>query len=148
MLHPRYLLGALNPDAYDQYKTKTRSRALMSYKAMSEMMITNALVKIKDAPPYTPELENKVLLNSMARTTYDAKNRNYSFTKLSNKVELDVSNVKVAEQALSVGQAIGVGVDQGTFCFVSSTFDHADHCYRADLCRPVAQSDFRLSQLY
>jgi fatty acid synthase subunit alpha len=142
VLHPRYLLGALEPSAYEQYSLKNRTRALMSYKAMSEMMITNSLVKIKDAPPYTPELENKVLLNSMARTTYDAKNRNYSFTKLNTKVDLDVSNAKVVEQAMSVGQAIGVGVDQELISsvpshnptFVSRNFTDAEIAY----CRSQA----------
>lgn len=113
VLHPRFLLGALDPSVYAKYKIENRSRALLSYKAMSEMMITNSLVRIKDSPPYTPELENKVLLNSMARATYDAKNRNYSFTKLSSKVEHDVSNVKLVEQALASSGAVGVGVDQG-----------------------------------
>jgi fatty acid synthase subunit alpha, fungi type len=46
---------------------------------MSEMMITNSLVKIREAPPYTPELEVPVLLNSMVRATLDAKTGGYSF---------------------------------------------------------------------
>ena len=48
---------------------------------MSEMMITNSLVEIKEMPPYTPELEVPVLLNAMARATLDVKTGSYSFPK-------------------------------------------------------------------
>ena len=34
------------------------------------MMITNSLARVKDAPPYSKELEGPVLLNSPARPTY------------------------------------------------------------------------------
>ncbi len=39
------MLAAASPSLYE------------SYKAMSEMMTTNALVKIKEAPPYSIELD-------------------------------------------------------------------------------------------
>jgi hypothetical protein len=40
---------------------------------MSEMMTTNTLVKIKEAPPYSIGLETPVLLNSLARASPDKK---------------------------------------------------------------------------
>jgi fatty acid synthase subunit beta len=82
---------------------------------MSEMMITNSLVKIKDAPPYTSELEVPVLMNSMARATLDAKTGSYSFPqKLVNEVTVDKANAKaVADIIAGTGSATGVGVDQG-----------------------------------
>jgi hypothetical protein len=83
---------------------------------MSEMMIRPSLVKIKEAPPYTDEMEAPVLLNSLARATFNAKTGSYSFPKkLSTKVELDSTNSKtVADILASSGSATGVGVDQGT----------------------------------
>jgi fatty acid synthase subunit beta len=82
---------------------------------MSQMMTNNSLVKIKDAPPYAPELERKVLLNSMARATYNPKTRNYSFTKLETKVHHDAGNVKAIQEVVAASgvQSLGVGVDQG-----------------------------------
>ena len=119
MLHPRFLLGALEPSAYEVYKAKNRVRALQSYKVMSEMMINNSLVKIKDAPPYTIDIESPVLLNSMARATLDEKTGSYSFkNNLNTKPIHDVANVKAVSEILSSsGPAAGVGVDQGMFHF-------------------------------
>ena len=48
---------------------------------MTSMMTTNSLVRIKDAPPYTKELEEAVLLNSLARAKLDEKTGSYSFPK-------------------------------------------------------------------
>jgi fatty acid synthase subunit alpha len=45
-------------------------RAQQAHKTMTEMVITNPLVKVKEAPPYTPELKVPVLMNPMARTKY------------------------------------------------------------------------------
>jgi fatty acid synthase subunit alpha len=86
---------------------------------MSEMMITNSLVKIKEAPPYSPELEAPVLLNSLARAELNAKTGQYAFTsKLETKASLDLANVKAVSQILSeTGATAGVGVDQGTLIY-------------------------------
>ena len=79
------------------------------------MMTTNSLVRIKDAPPYTPELEVPVLLNSMARATLDQKTGSYSFPKkLTTKAAIDTTNVEAAVKALGTTPgSIGVGVDHG-----------------------------------
>lgn len=125
ILNPRYLLGALQPDVYESYKARNRVRALASYKAMSEMMISNSLVKIKDAPPYTPELEGPVLLNSMARASLNAKTGQYAFTsKFETRPLVDIANVKAISEILAdSNSAAGVGVDQGSFelCFPQCT---------------------------
>jgi len=79
IIHPRYLWGAIEPSAYARYRELNRGRALASYKSMSEMMIANNLVKIKENPPYAPELEVPVLLNSKACASPD-KTGGYAFT--------------------------------------------------------------------
>jgi fatty acid synthase subunit alpha len=83
---------------------------------MSEMMLTNSLVKIKEAPPYTRELEERVLLNPMARATLDLKTGNYSFTeKLQTEVKFDLGNVEAMKGILMQSDRVsGVGVDHGT----------------------------------
>jgi fatty acid synthase subunit alpha len=83
---------------------------------MSEMMITNSLVRIKDAPPYAPELEAPVLLNSMARASLDPKTNSYGFTaKFEQKPRVDTANVKAVSQILADNSVSGIGVDQGTW---------------------------------
>lgn len=114
VLHPRYIFGAIGPAAYKSYKLKNRTRARLSYKAMSEMMINHSLVKVKDAPPYSKDLEEHVLLNSLARTTRDPKTGSYAFTsKLNKKPTFDVANVQSVSTVLAQKGGVGVGVDQG-----------------------------------
>lgn len=85
-------------------------------------MIRNSLVKVKEAPPYTPDLESKVLMNSLARATLNPKTGSYAFTeKLAKKMELDDSNVKAVSEIIASGglghgeEVVGVGVDQGIY---------------------------------
>ena len=80
-VHPCYLLVALEPATYEAYKEWNRLRCLQSYKAMSEMMTHDLLVKIKDGPPYTPDVEGKALLNSLARATPSTQTGQYMFAK-------------------------------------------------------------------
>ncbi|KJA22978.1 hypothetical protein HYPSUDRAFT_201783 [Hypholoma sublateritium FD-334 SS-4] len=102
VVHPRYLFCALEPTYYEEYKKRNRVRGLQSYKAMSEMMIRNLLVKIKEHPRYQGDMEGKVLLNSMARASFDPKTGEYSF---------QVSEIFDAN-AFSETSSLGVGVDQ------------------------------------
>jgi fatty acid synthase subunit alpha len=116
VIHPRYLFGALEPAVYEAYKGRNRLRALESYKAMSDMMISNSLVKIKESPPYTPEMESKVLLNSLARASLSPRTGQYTFTKLETEQKADLTQVQAVSKFLSeTGSAAGVGVDQGLF---------------------------------
>jgi fatty acid synthase subunit alpha, fungi type len=102
---------------YDAYKERNRLRYLASYKAMSDMMISNSLVKIKESPPYTPEVENQVLLNSLARASLSPSTAQYSFTTLTTEKAADLSQVKAVSKFLSESSsAAGVGVDQGASC--------------------------------
>jgi fatty acid synthase subunit alpha, fungi type len=115
ILHPRFLFGAVPPYLYEQYKLSNATRALASYKSMSEMMVNNSLVKIKDHPPFTPELEGAVLLNPLARVNLD-KNGEWSFPqKLASSVPLDSANEKVVADLIAKvsGSTAGIGVDQG-----------------------------------
>lgn len=121
ILHPRYLFGAIEPTSYEAYKEKNRRRYRLSYKAMSEMMITNSLVKVKEAPPYAKELEAPVLLNSQARATYNAKTGSYAFTsKLSSEAKLDTGNAQALSQIVASSATSGVGVDQELISSVPS----------------------------
>lgn len=88
------------------------------------MMIKKSLVKIKEHPPYVGDMEGKVLLNSLARATFDPRTGEYSFQgKLAAQVTLDVANANAfstiaATNGLRDGKATGVGVDQGLSNFI------------------------------
>ncbi|KAK2463415.1 hypothetical protein APHAL10511_004501 [Amanita phalloides] len=127
VVHPRYLFGALEPTQYLQYRERNQKRALQAYKAMSDMMIKNSLVKIKDGPPYTPEIERQVLLNSMARASLNGKTGSYGFTKVSTTATatFDTSNGKavtdiIAQKGNGSLEAVGVGVDHELISAVPS----------------------------
>lgn len=115
IVHPRYVIGAVDPAVYSNYKARNRERALASYKAMTSMMTTNTLVKIKEAPPYSKDLEESVLLNSLARAKIDEKTGSYSFPKkLATKFEYNLANADILTKALQgSGASVGVGVDHG-----------------------------------
>ncbi|KAJ7745730.1 fatty acid synthase [Mycena metata] len=120
IVHPRYLFATLEPSHYEAYKERHAVRALQSYKSMSEMMIKNSLVKIKETPPYSPDLEAPVLLNSLARASLDTKTGSYKYqAKLASTVSVDTANVAISESLAAAPSAasgvIGVGVDQGLF---------------------------------
>ena len=134
VIHPRYLFGALEPTFYQQYRDRNYKRALHAYKAMSEMMIKNSFVKIKDHPPYALEMERQVLLNSMARATLDGKTGSYAFSKPSRSVALDISNGKTVSDIISdkgycATDAVGVGVDHGESHSIRIFFRPVSHFF-------------------
>lgn len=96
---------------------------------MSEMMIKNNLVQIKELPPYPLALEDKVLMNSMARARPDAKSGSFAYTtKMEAPIHVDTANFKTVSEVLAADalkksascseEFVGVGVDQGTSCCV------------------------------
>jgi len=76
-------------------------------------MITNSLVKIKEHPPFTADLEAPVLLNPLARVTRD-KTGELSFPpKLISAPTPDLANLSIVKETLKKsGDTAGVGVDQ------------------------------------
>lgn len=112
IVHPRYLYASLEPHQLDAYAKRRRGRELEAYARLSSMMVLNNLVQIKDAPPYSAELETKVLLNPLARAG-PSKN-SYAFGgKLPSKLALDTANVDTLKAlfAQTGGDIAGVGVD-------------------------------------
>jgi fatty acid synthase subunit alpha, fungi type len=119
------VLAAAPPSVYESYKVRHDKRYLKSYKAMSEMMTTNTLVKIKEAPPYSIGLETPMLLNSLARASPDKKTGSYTFKENQpTEIKQNLANVKAIEKTLKVSKSTaGVGVDQGAFSVPSWEFE-------------------------
>ena len=79
-------------------------------------MITNSLVKIKEHPPFTPELEGSVLLNPLARVTRDKAGELSFPAKLAKVPSADQGNLAVISESLGkTGDSAGVGVDHGMY---------------------------------
>ncbi|KAJ7158521.1 fatty acid synthase [Mycena filopes] len=125
VVHPRYLFATLDSSVYEAYKERHAVRALQSYKSMSEMMIKNSLIKIKETPPYSPELEAPVLLNSLARASLDPKTGSYNYkANLPSEIPMDTANAAISESLAAPSGAsgvIGVGVDQELISAVPSS---------------------------
>jgi len=122
VLHPRHLLGVIEPSEYEAYKVKNAVRAKMCYRVMSEMMVHNNLVKIKEAPPFSKDLEASVQLNSLARASRDVKSGAYSFkAQQPEKPTLDIGNVDAISKILLTSSTAGIGVDQDLISAVPSS---------------------------
>ncbi|KAG9047855.1 3-oxoacyl-[acyl-carrier-protein] synthase [Tulasnella sp. UAMH 9824] len=146
ILHPRFLFGAVDPATYAKYRTLNHERYLSSYKTMSEMMTTNSLVKIKEHPPFTPELEAPVLLNPLARVSLD-KNGELSFgPKQPTTPTFNAANAELTAKLLSQPATAGVGVDQELISsvpssnanFVSRNYTDAEIAYCQSQPNPAA----------
>ncbi|ORY35430.1 fatty-acid synthase complex protein [Naematelia encephala] len=111
IVHPRYLYAALEPHQLQAYAERRRGRELDAYSRFSSAFIHQNLVQIKDAPPYTGDMEQKVLLNPLARAG-PSKN-SYAFTgKLPSTLPLDTANAVTLKALFAqAGDIAGVGVD-------------------------------------
>jgi fatty acid synthase subunit alpha len=109
VVHPRYLFASLRPDQYNAYVAARGDRQLEAYSRMSSAMTHNNLVQIKEGPPYTPELEAKVLLNPLARAS--ASKDSYAFgPKMPQGPALALGNLDVMGDVLNQASGVhGVG---------------------------------------
>ena len=128
IVHPRYLFAAVQPEQYVAYQKRNTARQLKAYKAMTEMMTMNSLVKIKEGTPYSHDLERPVLLNSLARASLNKKTNTYEYSaKQPMSITRDLSNVKAVEELLKARTAAaGVGVDQGMVAIFPTVVQQAD----------------------
>lgn len=79
VLHPNHLLALLSEDQLRVYQAKRDVRQAKTYTKMHSALTRNDLVRVKDAPPYSGELEDKVLLNINARAV--EHNGSYAFVE-------------------------------------------------------------------
>nr|XP_019006796.1 fatty acid synthase subunit alpha [Kwoniella mangroviensis CBS 8507]OCF70257.1 fatty acid synthase subunit alpha [Kwoniella mangroviensis CBS 8507] len=112
IVHPRYLYASLQPHDLEEYKKRRSERELSAYSRMSQALVNNNLVQIKDAPPYSAELEGGVLLNPLARAG-PSKNNSFSFQgKLPSAVPLNPQNAETLKALFAQSNDVkGVGVD-------------------------------------
>ena len=112
IVHPRYLFASLEPHQLDTYVNRRAIRELGTYSRMSNMMVLNNLVQIKDGPPYTADLESKVLLNPLARAGETSKHSFAFQGKMPSAVPLQSANASTLKTIFAqTGDIAGVGVD-------------------------------------
>lgn len=153
IIHPDYLLAALESREYEGYKSKHSIRARASYRKFNDFLTKRSLVVLKEAPPYTPELESPVLLNPLARAAKDSTG-SYAFPK---KPEHLPTKVGVAGRTLTMAAAItkkyekepnlyGIGTDVEMISAVPQSDIFLERNFTADelaYCRQ--SSDFNAS---
>jgi phosphopantetheine--protein transferase-like protein len=118
IIHPDYLIAALEPSQRDSYKALNDVRRGRAYRKFNDMFVdrTNPLVQLKEGPPYTPEIEAPMLLNPLARAAEDGKG-SYAFTSKTLPTSLPKNaNAAIAAKlagdlAAATGGKGGVGTD-------------------------------------
>lgn len=108
VVHPDYLLAAIESRDYETYKSKRLVRERASYRKFNDFLTKRSLVVLKEAPPYTPELEAPVLLNPLARAAKDSTG-SYSYPK---KPEHLPTRVTVAVKTAAVAANLVKKYDQ------------------------------------
>ncbi|KAJ1958609.1 fatty acid synthase alpha subunit Lsd1 [Linderina pennispora] len=80
VVHPDYLLATLGKDQLDEYNGRVKLREGKSCRYWQDTLIgSHGFVQAKDSPPYTDDQESTVLLNPLARASYDPVSKSYQF---------------------------------------------------------------------
>ncbi|OXG24315.1 fatty acid synthase subunit alpha [Cryptococcus neoformans Ze90-1] len=132
IVHPRYLFAALQAHELEAYKKRRQARELDTYSRMSSAIVNNNMVQIKEGPPYTAELESKVLLNPLARAG-PSKNSFAFQGKLPAKVPVDIKNAETLKAMFDQAGALsGVGVDTELISSVPTSETFRERNFTAD----------------
>ncbi|OQS01704.1 fatty acid synthase subunit alpha [Achlya hypogyna] len=93
VIHPNYLLAAMDADAYAAYCTK-RAKRLAGLHTYYQGVLADkhSLVQVKDHAPYTAENESAVYLNPNARAAFNPKEKTWTFGDVSSEVDAAVES--------------------------------------------------------
>ena len=67
VIHPDYLYAVLDQSTYENYAARVSARNKKTYRYMHNAITRNSMFVAKDKPPYTDALEEKVILDPLAR---------------------------------------------------------------------------------
>jgi fatty acid synthase subunit beta len=80
IVHPDRLLATLTVPQFEAYCARREQRERRTFRFLQGVYSgQHTLVQVKDAPPYSPELESHVYLNPNARATFDPAKRTWTF---------------------------------------------------------------------
>ncbi|KAI7866261.1 fatty acid synthase [Spinellus fusiger] len=117
VIHPDYILGALEESEYNVYKAKNAQRYAKAYRYLHDSITGVAdFVQVKHEAPYTDALEYSVYLNPHARAEFSKVKNSWAFNDNTVKPVLhqsDATGTKSVLESLAQQQAgeKGVGVD-------------------------------------
>jgi fatty acid synthase subunit alpha len=108
VVHPDYLLAALEPAEFQTYIGKLKLREKDAYRYLHKGMTDNTLVQIKHAPPYTADEEAQVYLNPLARLDKKSK---FTFPDASSRYNKKTEAIVEALTSSVGGKDVGVDVE-------------------------------------
>lgn len=118
IIHPDYVLGALEETQYNEYVAKNSQRYSKAYRYLHDSITgVSDFVKVKTEAPYSEDLEYTVYLNPNARTEFSKEKNSWHFTdKSANLASPKTGDAQVTKsilESLTEQQAgkRGVGVD-------------------------------------
>ncbi|KAJ2799522.1 fatty acid synthase alpha subunit Lsd1 [Coemansia guatemalensis] len=80
VLHADYLLAALDRAQLEAYNNRLQQRSTKGERYFQDVLVgRRPFVQVKHKPPFTPEQEQEVYLNPLARARYDPVRREYTF---------------------------------------------------------------------
>ena len=151
IVHPKYLLGALEANQFSAYKAGNDRRRDLAYRKFNEFFTKGNMVVLKDHAPYTQDLEHGVLLNPLARAEAD-KEGSWSFPKVlpaSTTPSTPRANAEIAKQLVaSATEGVhGVGNDVELISAIAADNENflARNFTQAELAYCRSAPDFRAS---
>ncbi len=138
LIHPDYILAFLNETQLASYRKKLTGREQKAIKHQWDSIIErNPLVQVKNAPPYTPDLESQLYLTPTARASFDKSSGTWQFSKKSlDQATMDALSNPTIASALPVCAGVGIDVqlisdiptDNHSFIERNFTEDEVSYC--------------------
>jgi phosphopantetheine--protein transferase-like protein len=117
VVHPDYLLASLDAATREAYSTRRSARERAAQRAGQEVLAGRApLVRVKTAPPYSPELAQRVYLNPAARAHWDADAGEHRFGAADVATAAAVDGVYAGRTSAVSVAAPPLGGAAGTSC--------------------------------
>ena len=79
VIHPDYVFAGLSEGQYNSYKEKVERRYQHAYRYSHDSLVHQNLIRVKEAPPYSAELETSVYLEPRARAAYDPIKKTWAY---------------------------------------------------------------------
>ncbi|KAJ1556016.1 3-oxoacyl-[acyl-carrier-protein] synthase, partial [Cladochytrium tenue] len=156
LVHPGYLLAALEEADYAAYASRRTARQTKSYQYYHQAMTGVApFVRVKSAAPYSEALQSQVYLDPLARAAFDRTSGTWAFTEAGRrrtgsraKSAAGGDSTAAVTQALKAGAGAtgGVEVDVQLMAevnvdnaaFVERNFTAAERAYCGAAAEPAA----------
>ncbi|KAF1805804.1 fatty acid synthase [Mucor lusitanicus] len=155
IIHPDYVLGALEKNQYNEYKAKNAQRYAKAYRYLHDSITgVSEFVQVKTEAPYSEDLEYTVYLNPNARTEYCKEKNTWHFTdksahlaaptsgdaEITKRILTSLTQQQAGKRGVGVDVELTNAVNINNATFVERNFTPAeiDYCQK----RPDPQASF------